>query len=470
MKIRTRFAPSPTGYLHIGGARTALFNWLYAKQHQGEYLLRIEDTDRERSKDKFTQNILTSLAWLNIDSSIEPVYQSKRTDLYQHVIEKLLDEGKAYHCYCSKQRLDDLREEQMRNKLKPRYDGHCREHKHNDLQKPSNQPVVRFKNPTSGSITLEDQVRGKVTVNNSELDDLIIARSDGSPTYHLTVVVDDIDLAITHVIRGDDHLNNSFRQYNIFSALNEPIPVYAHIPLIHGKDGKRLSKRHGAVSVSQYKSEGFLANALLNYLARLGWSHGDQEIFTMQEMIELFNFSSVQQSPATFDMDKLYWVNQQHMKQASGDKIKPVLEEYFAFSGINLSNSPRIANVYDVLKERNKTLHELCESSRFFYTDITTYDEMARKKNFTSRSIEILEALKKKLSNTNDWSAATLHIEIQAVADELALKFGNVAPVLRLAITGQAASPSIDITLELLGYNKSVKRIQQAIDYIRNTV
>ena len=470
MKIRTRFAPSPTGYLHIGGARTALFNWLYAKQHQGEYLLRIEDTDRERSKDEFTHDILSSLAWLNLDSDFEPVYQSKRTEKYQAVIEQLLHEGKAYYCYCSKQRLDELRKEQMRNKQKPRYDGHCRDLKAGHSHESSVNPVVRFRNPTEGIITIEDKVRGNVSVSNNELDDLIIARSDGSPTYHLTVVVDDIDLAITHVIRGDDHLNNSFRQYNIFQALNEPIPAYTHIPLIHGKDGKRLSKRHGAVSVSEYKKEGFLAKALLNYLARLGWSHGDQEIFSIDEMIELFNFSSVQQSAATFDLDKLLWVNQQHIKQSSGDEIKPIVEEYFASSGITISDTPSIVEIYELQKDRSKTLYEMCESSRFFYTEISTYDVKACKKYFSSNGSTILQTLSLKLASTDDWSATVLHNEIQSVADELNVKFGKVAPVLRLALTGRSASPSIDITLALLGKEKSLKRIKQAIDYIQNTV
>jgi len=470
MKIRTRFAPSPTGYLHIGGARTALFNWLYAKQHNGEYILRIEDTDRERSKNEFTENIFSSLKWLKIESDIEPIYQSKRTEKYQKVIEKLLDEGNAYHCYCSKQRLDDLREEQMRNKQKPRYDGHCRTLSTNNKPKTSSKPVVRFKNPQEDSISLEDQVRGNVTVNNSELDDLIIARSDGSPTYHLTVVVDDIDLAITHVIRGDDHLNNSFRQYNIFNALNAAIPTYAHIPLIHGKDGKRLSKRHGAVSVSQYKAEGILADALLNYLARLGWSHGDQEVFTIAEMIELFNLSSVQKSPATFDMDKLLWVNQQHMKKLSAEDVR---NDYQQYKDIHTNSAPisdNFAVVWSKLKDRSKTLQEFDDSSAFIYNDIEEYDVKAAKKLFIADNIQVLSALKAKLSKIDSWSAENIHTNIKLTAEDLGLKMGKIAPPLRLAVTGGADSPSIDVTLELLGNVKCLERIDQAIDYIRNTV
>ena len=357
MKIRTRFAPSPTGLLHIGGARTALFNWLYAKKNNGEYVLRIEDTDRERSKNEFTKDILDSLSWLGIQSDLEPIYQSNRSALYKQVIQNLLNEDKAYYCYCSKERIDQLREVQLKNKQKPRYDGKCR----NSKQTPSNElkPVVRLKNPQTGSITIEDQVRGSVTVQNSELDDLILARSDGSATYHLTVVVDDIDMQITHVIRGDDHLNNSFRQYNIFTALGKEPPVYAHIPLIHGTDGKRLSKRHGAVSVNQYRTEGFLAQGLLNYLVRLGWSHGDQELFNINEMINNFSLDKIQASAATFDIDKLLWINQQHMKQLSGEEAEALLQENFNSLGITTDDQPKLTQLYDALKERNKTINEL---------------------------------------------------------------------------------------------------------------
>jgi glutamyl-tRNA synthetase len=467
MKVRTRFAPSPTGYLHIGGARTALFNWLYARRHNGEYVLRIEDTDKERSKEEFTKDILSSLSWLGIDSDIEPVFQSKRTEKYHAVIQKLLDEDKAYKCYCSKERLDALREEQIKNKQKARYDGTCRQLKQSfDSSKPS---VVRLKNPQQGSVQIHDEVRGDVSVQNSELDDLILARSDGSPTYHLTVVVDDMDMEITHVIRGDDHLNNTFRQSNIFSALEKQTPIYAHIPLIHGTDGKRLSKRHGAVSVNQYFEDGFLSSGLLNYLVRLGWSHGDQEIFSLDEMIQNFNLDSIQQSAATFDMDKLLWVNHQHMKNISGVEINVSLKEYFTSHNYNFDEQPNLSNLYDALKDRSKTLQELYQASEFLYRDIEEDDAKAVKKNFTKEKMDILLVLKTRLSTIKNWTAENIHAEIKSTADNMTLKLGNVAPVLRLAVTGGADSPSIDLTLELLGIDKTLHRIDRAIEYIAVT-
>ncbi|MEM7401679.1 MAG: glutamate--tRNA ligase [Pseudomonadota bacterium] len=464
MKIRTRFAPSPTGLLHIGGARTALFNWLYAKKHGGDYVLRIEDTDKERSKPEYTQDILDSLSWLEINSDIAPVYQSMRTDLYQQTIQKLLDEGKAYYCYCSKDRLEQLREEQLKNKLKPRYDGTCRELK--QAPKNAGPPVVRLKNPQQGSVTIDDQVRGKVTVQNSELDDLILARSDGSATYHLTVVVDDIDMQISHVIRGDDHLNNTFRQHNIFAALAKTTPIYAHIPLIHGTDGKRLSKRHGAVSVAQYYEDGFLAESLLNYLVRLGWSYGDQEVFSINEMIEHFGLDNVQQSAATFDYDKLLWINQQHMKKRSGKDVSEDLAKQFKSLGITTDDQPEIDVLYDALKERSKTLRDLCTSSVFLFQDIQEYDDKAASKFFTQENAEILKLLKTNLNNIAKWSTDNIHAEIKLTADQLGLRMGKVAPPLRLAVTGGADSPSIDLTLCLLGKVKTFNRIDHAIETI----
>ncbi len=465
MKVRTRFAPSPTGFLHIGGARTALFNWLYAKKFNGEYVLRIEDTDQVRSKSEFTEDILSSLSWLGISSDVEPVFQSKRTDKYQKIINKLLDEGNAYHCYCSKERLDSLREEQIKNKQKPRYDGKCRNEKQTN-----NESVVRLKNPLEGSVTINDEIRGQVTVQNSELDDLILARSDGSPTYHLTVVVDDIDMEISHVIRGYDHLNNTFRQHNIFLALGKQPPIYAHIPLIHGVDGKRLSKRHGAVSVNQYREEGYLPEGLLNYLARLGWSHGDQEVFSIDELLEYFNLKSVQQSAATFDVDKLLWVNQQHMKKLSGVEIKKTLSEYFIANNYKYDHQPKLSDLYDAMKDRNKTLLELCKASQFLYQNIDSYNEKAVKKNFTQDKIKVLTNLKKRLINIQKWTAENIHTEIKSTAEAMNLKMGNVAPSLRLAVTGGADSPSIDLTLKLLGPEKTLQRIDRAIEYIISTV
>ncbi len=470
MTVRTRFAPSPTGFLHIGGARTALFNWLYAKKHDGEYILRIEDTDRARSTAEFTQDILNSLSWLGLQPDIEPIFQSKRTDKYQQAIQQLLKQGDAYYCYCSKDRLINLREQQMQNKLKPRYDGHCRNLNNPPASNYEHKPVIRFKNPLDGSVIIDDEVQGRIEVQNSELDDLVLARSDGSATYHLCVVVDDSDLDITNIIRGDDHLNNTFRQANIFKALNKQTPKYAHIPLIHGKDGKRLSKRHGAVSVTQYKEEGILPESLLNYLVRLGWSHGDQELFTIKQMTELFNIRSIQKSAATFDYEKLLWVNQQHMKNIEGSSLRQTLQKYFKSQGINLDNGPDVAAIYDLHKDRYKTLKEICDASDFFYKDIYGYETAAIKKNFTVDSLNILEKLKHKFQILNNWSANEINQAVKSVANDLNLKFGNVAPPLRLAVTGRTKSPSIDITLELLGLNKSLNRIDKAIEYISTSV
>ena len=468
MTVRTRFAPSPTGNLHIGGVRTALFNWLYAKKHNGVYLLRIEDTDRKRSSNEFVEDILSGLSWLGIESGSEPVFQSSRMKRYSEVIQQLLDTEKAYHCYCSRERLDSMRREQMESGRKPRYDGHCRSRM--PTTSAESNPVVRFKNPLEGSVRVEDRVYGTVEIQNSELDDLILARSDGAPTYHLCAVVDDIDLAITHVIRGNDHLNNTPRQINIFKALDQPVPTYVHIPLIHGKDGKRLSKRHGALSVTQYRKDGILPQALVNYLVRLGWSHGDQEIFVSSEMIKLFNLSSVQSSPAIFDMEKLLWVNHQHLKRTSGPEIQDELAACFRSQGIYPDGQPSLPALFDAQKDRCKTLQEICSASEYFYGNVESYDERAARKYFTCDSIKTLEILKNRLQQTRTWAAAEIKSVLGSVADEMNLKFGQIAPPLRLAVTGQVNSPSIDITLELLGADKTLKRIDQAIEYIRGLI
>lgn len=468
MKIRTRFAPSPTGYLHLGGARTALFNWLYARKHRGEYLLRIEDTDRKRSTDEFTQDVLTSLSWLGLESHLAPIYQSTRMAKYQEAIQQLLDAGKAYHCYCSKERLDTLRQQQMLNRQKPRYDGFCRNLTHTPAT--GTNPVVRFKNPLDGDVKIEDRVRGTVNIRNDELDDLILARSDGTPTYQLCAVVDDIDFATTHVIRGDDHLNNTPRQINIFRALRRTAPAYVHVPLIHGKDGGRLAKRHGAESVNQYRRDGFLPQALLNYLARLGWSHGDQEIFSVEEMVELFNLDAIHRSAATFDLEKLLWVNHQHMQKTAGATIKPILKAYFNAKGIYPDSQPDTASLFDALKGRCKTIQELCDASAFFYQEIDRYDDKASGANFGADSIEILQTLKHRLKAIDDWSAASVKIVIKSAANDMSLNMSKVAPPLRLAVTGRTVSPSIDVTLALLGAKKSLRRIERAIEYIAGSV
>ncbi|RKZ92331.1 MAG: glutamate--tRNA ligase, partial [Gammaproteobacteria bacterium] len=383
MTIRTRFAPSPTGYLHVGGARTALFSWLYARKHGGQFILRIEDTDLERSTAESVNAILEGMTWLSLEYDEGPFYQTHRFDRYKEVIDQLLEQGDAYYCYCSKEELDDMREQQRANKQKPRYDGRCR---HLKAPKEGVQPVIRFKNPIEGSVVVNDVVRGNVEFQNSELDDLIIARPDGTPTYNLTVVVDDLDMGLTHVIRGDDHLNNSPRQINIFKALGEEPPVFAHLPMILGDDGARLSKRHGAVSVMSYRDEGFLPEALLNYLVRLGWSHGDQEIFSLEEMIELFDIEDVNKSASSFNTDKLLWLNQHYIKNSTPEHIAHHLSWHMGQLGIDPVQGPELSEVVVLQQERAKTLVEMAANSRFFYQEINEYDEKAARKNLTLTS------------------------------------------------------------------------------------
>ncbi len=463
--VRTRFAPSPTGYLHIGGVRTALFSWLYARHHQGSFVLRIEDTDRERSSDESVQVILDGMKWLGLDCDNGPYYQTQRYDRYQEVIQKLLDEDKAYHCYCSKEALDVMREEAMARGDKPRYDGRCRHTDHPD--KDETQPVVRFKNPLEGEVVIKDHIQGTVVYKNEELDDLIIARSDGTPTYNLTVVVDDMDMQITDVIRGDDHLNNTPRQINIFNALGAKIPDYAHMPLILDGQGSRLSKRHGAANILQYKEEGYLPEALLNYLVRLGWSHGDQEIFSMDEMIEYFDIKDVNKSAASVNPEKLLWLNQHYIKTGNNAELADKLGDYFAKLDIDLTHSPDILELVEVQKERSKTLVEMAEQSRCFYVDFDAHDVDAAKKHLRPVVLEPLEKIREKLSSLEEWSDDNLHQMIVDTAADFDIKMGKIAQPLRVAITGGSVSPSIDVTLRLIGKKRVITRLDLALDYIR---
>jgi glutamyl-tRNA synthetase len=466
MTIKTRFAPSPTGYLHIGGARTALFSWLYARRHRGIFVLRIEDTDLERSTQESVDAILQGMDWLALNYDEGPYYQTRRFDRYKEIIGQLLQQGHAYHCYCSKERLETLRTEQMAAKLKPRYDGLCRNRK----DAPAGiQPVVRFRNPDAGAVVVDDSVRGRVVFENTELDDLIIARSDGTPTYNLTVVVDDMDMNITHVIRGDDHLNNTPRQINILRALGAMPPQYAHLPMILGADGSRLSKRHGAVSVMQYEEDGYLPEALLNYLVRLGWSHGDREEFTLQEMVELFDISDVNKSAAAFNPEKLLSLNQYHLKALPPENIAARLEIYMDRAGIDRKGGPPLVEVVKVQRERAKTLVELAQISAFFYQDFAQYDAKAAAKNLTAEADKPLSLIFEKLSKMTPahWAQEPLHQAIENAAQELQLGMGKVAQPLRTAVTGGAPSPSIDITLYLAGRERVLARIGHALDYIR---
>ena len=462
MTVRTRFAPSPTGYLHVGGARTALFSWLYARKHGGKFVLRIEDTDLERSTAESVNAILEGMTWLGLEYDEGPFYQTKRFDRYHEVIEDLLARGLAYRCNCSRERLDDLREAAMNRKEKPRYDGHCR----NREVSPDEPHVIRFRNPDAGVVVVDDLIRGRVSFNNEELDDLIIRRTDGSPTYNLTVVVDDLDMQITHVIRGDDHLNNTPRQINILKALNAEPPKYGHVPMILGDDGARLSKRHGAVSVMQYREDGFLPEALLNYLVRLGWSHGDQEIFSIDEMIELFDIDGVNRAASSFNTDKLLWLNQHYIKQDDAKRIAHLLSPHMGDLGIDPAEGPDLTKVAEAHQERARTLVEMAEMSAFCYQDYEEFEEKAAKKHLRGVAREPLERMREALSELEDWQEDALHGVVEQVSEALELKMGKVAQPLRVAVVGRAASPGIDTTLYLVGKEACLRRIDKALEYI----
>jgi glutamyl-tRNA synthetase len=462
--IRTRFAPSPTGYLHIGGARTALFNWLFTKKLNGVFVLRIEDTDVERSTEASADAILSSLAWLQLDYAEGPFYQSQRMDRYRDVIAELVNNNKAYRCYCSKERLETLRATQLVNKEKPRYDGHCRHLLKQELNAPH---VIRFRNPNDGAVTFDDLIRGQISFSNTELDDLIIARTDGTPTYNFTVVVDDWDMKISHVIRGDDHLNNTPRQINILRALNATLPIYAHVPMILGADGKRLSKRHGAVSVMQYHDDGYLPEALLNYLVRLGWSYKDQEIFSRDEMIQLFDISTVSRSAAAFNPEKLRWLNQQYLKTTSPVLLVSDFVAQLQKMGLDIHQGPAPEAVIALQVERNKTLQEMALKSTYFYQDQITFDADAAKQ-LTAEVIPALQKVHDHFSQLTLWEKESIHQTILSVAEELQLKLGKLAQPIRAAVTGGVISPSIDATLYLIGQTRTCHRLAEAIVFAKN--
>ncbi len=467
-KIRTRFAPSPTGYLHIGGARTALFSYLYARRHGGDFILRIEDTDLERSTPESVNAILEGMTWLNLEYDEGPFYQTQRFDRYKEVIQQLLASGHAYYCYMSREELDALREAQMARGEKPRYDGRWRPEPGKVLPEPPAgvQPVVRFKNPLDGEVVIEDMVRGRVVIRNEELDDLIIARSDGTPTYNLTVVVDDYDMGITHVIRGDDHLNNTPRQINIFRAMGAEPPVYAHLPMILGPDGAKLSKRHGAVSVMQYHEEGYLPEALLNYLVRLGWSHGDQEVFSREEMIRLFDVADVNQSASAINPDKLLWLNQHYLKTSDPGHVARYLGWHLGNLGVDPAQGPALEDVVVALRERARTLVEMAQQAACYFRDEIGYDEEAAAKHLTAAADPVLRAVVEALEGVEDWRVPVLEALIKDLVKAQGIKFPMLAQPLRVALTGSTASPSIDTTLALVGRERSLVRLQKAISFI----
>ncbi len=466
MTVRTRFAPSPTGFLHIGGARTALFSWLYAKRHKGYFILRIEDTDLERSTEASVQAILQGMDWLGLDYDEGPVYQTTRFDRYRKVVNSLLEQGHAYYCYCTPDEVNQMREVALKNKQKPRYNGYWRDR--TDTPPEGIEPVVRFKNPLAGSVVFDDLVYGRIEVKNSELDDLIIMRSDGVPTYNLTVVVDDHDMQITDVIRGDDHINNTPRQINILEAMGADIPRYGHLPMILGDDGKRLSKRHGAVGVMQYKEDGYLPDAVLNYLVRLGWSHGDREVFTRKDMKKLFDLKDCNRSGSTFNTEKLLWLNQQYMFAADADTLGEQLNHHLQKLGIDTSKGPNPSIVAQMQKERCKTLKEMAEISLYFYQDFNDYDAKAAKKQLRPAALDPMAEVLVQLQAIDDWNSATVQEAITATLEKLELGYGKIGLPLRVAVTGTGVSPALEQTLSALGKDVTLARIERALDFINN--
>jgi len=462
MIVRTRFAPSPTGFLHIGGARTALFSWAFAKKHGGKFILRIEDTDVARSTPEAVQAILDGMEWLGLHHDEGPFYQMQRMDRYKEVIQKMLKDGTAYYCYCTKEELDALRESQMQQGLKPRYDGRWRPEEGKVLPASPKDvpPVIRFKNPKDGHVVWNDLVKGEISIANQELDDLIIARADGTPTYNFCVVVDDWEMGITQVIRGDDHVNNTPRQINMLKALGATIPQYAHLSMILGDDGQKLSKRHGAVSVMQYHEDGYLPEAVLNYLARLGWSHGDDEIFSMQQFCEWFDLDHITPSAAQFNTEKLKWLNAHYIKLASNDYLVKDITERLAKLNVAVSTQPSLSAVIDLYKERVNTLNELAAGIAYFYQK-PVIDQAAAEKHLTA---DIKPAMAKlaELLSAADWQAEAIHHAINEVVTQFQLKFPKVAMPLRVLLTGIAQSPSIDQVMALLGKDETLARINEA--------
>ncbi|GJL75856.1 MAG: glutamate--tRNA ligase [Nitrosomonas sp.] len=466
MIVRTRFAPSPTGYLHIGGARTALFSWAYARKHGGQFILRIEDTDLERSTKESIKAIHDGMEWLGLNYDEGPFYQMERLQRYQEVAQQLLQNDQAYYCYASKEELDEMREQQLVAGLKPRYDGRWRDSKQ---APPANvKPVIRFKNPLAGYATFNDMIKGKITVANNELDDLVLIRSDGVPTYNFSVVLDDLDMNITHVIRGDDHVNNTPRQINILKALGAPLPEYAHVPMILGANGERLSKRHGAVSVMQYRNDGYLPEALINYLARLGWSHGDEEIFSREQLVEWFDLASISRSPAKFNPEKLHWLNQQYLKKTDNSRLAELVAPFLRKDGCDVQKGPDLPRVIDLLKERVNTIEELADAAVFFFRPLAPSDEL-KTQFFTLESKPLIMDLMEKLNLIEDWNREEIHQTIKNIVKDHAVKFPKVAMPLRVMVTGEMHTPSIDAILELLGREETLVRMHAQMDKFPNT-
>ena len=463
MAVRTRFAPSPTGFLHVGGARTALFCWLHARRHGGRFILRIEDTDRERSTRESVEGILDGLRWLGLDWDEGPFFQSERMARYEASVESLLASGRAYRCYCSKERLDRIRAEQLARREKPRYDGHCR----NGAQPGSEPPAIRFRTPREGETVIDDLVRGRVVIRNDELDDLVIVRADGYPTYNFSVVVDDLDMAVTHVIRGDDHVNNTPRQIHILRALGGELPAYAHVPMILGRDGQRLSKRHGAVSVTTFRDDGYLPEAMLNHLARLGWSHGDQELFTRDDLVALFEIGAVNRAAAAFDTEKLDWLNRHYIKASGPERLGEALGGQLARLGVKTVGGPDPAAVAGALRERASTLREMAEASVYFYREFDDFDAGAARKHLRPVAHAPLESLRAALAGLREWTAPDIADAVAGTAAKAGIGLGKLGQPVRVAVTGRGVSPPFDVTLALVGRERTLARLDRALGFIR---
>ncbi|MCX7794591.1 MAG: glutamate--tRNA ligase [Thermodesulfovibrionales bacterium] len=464
--VRVRFAPSPTGHLHIGGARTALFNWLFARHNKGVFILRIEDTDRSRSTEEFIEAIIEGMRWLGLDWDEGPYRQTDRLDIYKSYAERLLKDGNAYYCYCSPEELEERRRLALASGRPPKYDGRCRDLK---TPVPGRLPAIRFRMPQSGITVVEDLIRGKVTFDNEQLDDFIIMRSDGTPTYNFCVVVDDVDMRITHVIRGDDHLNNTPKQIHIYKALKYDIPQFAHLPMILGPDKTRLSKRHGATSVMAYRDMGYLPEALLNYLVRLGWSYKDQEIFSREELIEKFTLENVGKSPAVFNPEKLLWLNSHYISTSTNERLYELVRPFLIREGIIREDTPIdiqwISRAIATLKERSRTLVELTSSLRYYILEDIEIEEDAKKKFINEKTIEYLKKAKELLGNVEPFTSKNLEEAFKKFTIELGVKLSDVAQPLRVAITGKTVSPPIFDVLEVMGKEKVLRRLEKALAF-----
>lgn len=466
-EVRLRFAPSPTGYLHIGGARTALFNWLLARKLGGKFILRIEDTDVARSTQESVDAILQGMEWLGLDWDEGPFYQSDNFPLYKEYVQKLLDQGKAYKCYCTAEELEKKREQAMADGRKPKYDGTCR---NLDADIPGKPFVVRFKAPQEGTTAFDDLVKGRIAFNNEELDDLIIQRTDGTPTYNFTVVIDDVSMRVTTVIRGDDHVNNTPRQILLYEALGSPVPRFAHVPMILGSDKTRLSKRHGATSVMAYRDMGFLPEAMVNYLVRLGWSHGDEEIFSREELIEKFAIENVGRSAGVFNPDKLLWLNAHYIKSGDPERLAQLLLPFLKERGVDPSRGPSLPAVVKTLQERARTMLEMADGAIFYYNADFNYEPQAVEKFMKPETAPLYGALMARLASLSEFTHDPIESQFKALCDEKGIKMGQIGPPVRVALCGGAVSPSIYEVMETLGKDETLARIRRAAEFLKAKV